>query len=306
MRQLRYHPRTVSFHSRFWLFVVVCAAAAITAGACRRKEAAAPPVATPTVTVSHARVPLGSPIDITYKFVVAKDARFDQEYRVLVHVLDADDEMMWTDDHNPPVPTTQWKPGQTVEYTRTIFVPVYPYVGDATIQLGLYSTTTQKRLPLAGEEMGQRAYKIAKIQLLPETENVFKVFKDGWHPAETAEHNTSVEWHWTKKTATIAFKNPKKDSTFYLDADNPGTVFVETQHVTIELGGRTVDEFTIAPKQQVLRKIPLTAAQLGTADMAELLISVDKTFVPALIPAANTKDPRELGIRVFHAFIEPK
>ncbi len=61
----------------------------------------------------------------------------------MVHVVDTDDELMWTDDHEPPTPTTQWKPGQTIEYTRTVFVPVYPYVGDATIQLGLYSTTTR-------------------------------------------------------------------------------------------------------------------------------------------------------------------
>ena len=40
--------------------------------------------------------------------------------------------------------------------------------------------------------------------------------------------------------------------------------------------------------------------------MVELRIAVDKTFVPALIPTANSKDPRELGIRVFHAFVEPK
>ena len=56
---------------------------------------------------------------------------------MFVHVVDTDDELMWTDDHNPPTPTTQWKPGQTIEYTRTVFVPVFPYVGDATIQLGL-------------------------------------------------------------------------------------------------------------------------------------------------------------------------
>jgi hypothetical protein len=28
--------------------------------------------------------------------------------------------------------------------------------------------------------------------------------------------------------------------------------------------------------------------------------------VPALIPAAKNRDPRELGIRVFHAFVEPQ
>jgi hypothetical protein len=54
----------------------------------------------------------------------------------------------------------------------------------------------------------------------------------------------------------------------------------------------------------VLKKIPLTAAQLGTGEMAELRVSVDKTFVPALVPGANSKDPRELGVRVFHAFVD--
>jgi hypothetical protein len=31
---------------------------------------------------------------------------------------------------------------------------------------------------------------------------------------------------------------------------------------------------------------------------------VDKTFVPALMNTAS-KDPRELGVRVFHAFVLP-
>ena len=110
---------------------------------CRRKEAAAPPVATPSLTLSHDRAPLGSPIDITYKFVVANDAHFAEDYRVLVHVVDADDELIFTFDHNPPTPTTQWKPGQTVEYTRTVFIPVYPYVGEASIQVGLHSVVIQ-------------------------------------------------------------------------------------------------------------------------------------------------------------------
>ena len=142
----------------------------------------------------------------------------------MVHVVDTDEELMWTDDHNPPVPTTQWKQGQQIEYTRTVFVPIYPYVGEASIEVGLYSTTNQKRLPLAGDDVGKRAYKVGRLQLTPQTENVFTVFKDGWHPAEVAEHNASVEWQWTKKQATLSFKNPRKDSVFYLELDNPGTV----------------------------------------------------------------------------------
>ena len=134
--------------------------------ACRSKQPEAPPVATPSVALARSRVALGSPLDITYTFVVADNAHFDQDQRVMVHIIDADEELIWTDDHNPPKPTTEWKPGQTIQYTRTIFVPPCPYIGEATIQIGLYSTATQKRLPLRGEDMGQRAYKAANVILV--------------------------------------------------------------------------------------------------------------------------------------------
>jgi hypothetical protein len=273
---------------------------------CHAREASTPPVATPTVTLSHDKAPIGSPLDITYKFVVANNAHFDQDYRVMLHVIDADEELMWTDDHNPPVPTTQWKPGQTVEYTRTVFIPVYPYVGAAKMQLGLYSTSTQKRLTLAGTDAGQHAYAIAQIQLQPQTENVFTVFKDGWYPAEGAQTSPATEWQWTKKQATLAFKNPKKDATLYLDVDNPGGVFKETQQVQISIGGSPIDQFAVEPGHPVMRKIAMKAAQLGSADMTEVVISVDKTFVPAVVSGGKSTDPRDLGIRVFHAFVDPR
>ncbi len=239
-------------------------------------------MATPTVTLSHEKTPLGSPIDITYKFVVANDAKFTEDLRVMVHVVDADEELIFAFDHNPPIPTTQWKPGQTVEYTKTVFVPIYPYVGEATIQVGLHSTTTQKRVTLAGDDAGQHAYKVAKLQLQPQTENVFTVFKEGWHPGEIAEHNATVEWQWTKKDATLSFKNPKKDSLFYLDVDNPGSAFNEACNrwlMTGRRGGRRVH--TYCPSSRSCRKVALKAAQLGSGDVAELVISVDKTYVPA-------------------------
>ncbi len=274
-------------------------------GGCRRKETPAPPMATPSLTVNRDKVPLGSPIDVTYKFTVANDTKFTEDFRVMVHIVDSDRELMFTFDHNPPVPTTQWKPGQTVEYTRTEFIPIYPYVGEATVELGLYSLQNQRRLPLGGDDAGQRAYKVSKLVLQPQTENVFTVFKDGWHPAEGAPHNPSVEWQWTKQVATLAFKNPKKDCTFYLDVDHPSNVFREPQQVQVTLGGDVVDQFALNEGQELLRKIPLKAAQFGTGEMAELRISVDKTYVPALLNVANNKDPRELGVRVFHAFVQP-
>jgi hypothetical protein len=283
--------------------LAVVATASLTA--CRRKEAPQPPVATPSLTLNHDRAPIGSPLELTYKFVVANDARFDHDYRVMLHVLDTDDQLIWTDDHNPPVPTTQWKPGQTVEYTRTLFIPIYPYIGEVSLQMGLYSTATQKRLPLAGEDTGQRAYRVGRLQLRPQTENLFTVFKDGFHPTEVADRNATVGWQWTKKQATIAFKNPKKDSFCYLDVDNPG-VFKESQQVQVSIGGQTLDEFQVKPQEQVLRKFPIKANQLGNVELAELKITVDKTFVPARLLPGASNDPRELGVRVFHAIVEPK
>src|SRR5687767_9877941 len=130
------------------------------AAACRKEEPEPPPVATPSFSVNHTRVPLGSPVEVTYKFVVEKNAPpIPENFRVFVHFLDADNERMWTDDHDPPIPTTQWKPGQTIEYARTMFVPVYPYQGTTTVLMGLYSQKLDARLPLAGNNHGQRSYR---------------------------------------------------------------------------------------------------------------------------------------------------
>ena len=140
----------------------------ISASACRRDEPEPPPVATPSFSIKQARVPLGSPVEVTYKFVVAPDApKINENYRVFVHFLDADKERMWTDDHDLPVPTTQWKPGQVIEYTRTMFIPVYPYQGATTVLMGLYSLASDSRLPLAGPNNGQRAYTVGQLELLP-------------------------------------------------------------------------------------------------------------------------------------------
>lgn len=288
--------------------LVLCLAAyvVVSTAACGEEEAAPVPVATPSIALSHNRVPAGSPLEITYKFVVANDAKFDEDFRVFVHVMDTDEEQMWTDDHNPPKPTSQWQPGETIEYTRTIFVPVFPYVGDATIQLGLHSLKDQRRLPLAGQDVGQRAYRVTQLQMLPQTDNLFTVFKEGWHMAEVASQDASVEWQWTKKQATLAFKNPKKDSRFYFEVDSPTKTLHGPQQVQVVMGGQTVDQFTVVPDERSLHKIALPGNLMGDGELAELQIVVDNPFVPAVVTGGTSRDPRELGVRVFHAFVDPR
>jgi hypothetical protein len=186
-----------------------------------------------------------------------------------------------------------------------MFVPIYPYMGPTTVLMGLYSQASDSRLPLAGQNNGQRAYTVGKLELLPQTENILVIYKDGWHPAETPPDNAAVEWQWTKKEATLSVRNPKKDVTFYLHLDSPG-VFNEPQQVTVSVGGQTIDSFTIHPHEELIRKPTITAAQLGTGDVVDLKISVDKSYVPAVITNGANRDPRELGVRVFHAYVQPK
>ena len=283
--------------------VLISTAAAIAIAAsisCSRKSDNEPPVATPSVTLSRDKVAIGSPVKLAYKFVVASDAKFTTDYWVFVHVLDPTGELLWTDDHLPSPQTSTWKPGQTVEYTRTVFVPNYPYIGEALIRLGLYDRATSNRLPLNAQQVSRREYLVTKFQLQPQSENIFLIYKDGWHPAEVATDNAASEWQWTKKTATISFKNPKRDSTFYLDFDARTDLFTPPQQVTLKIGDQTIATFAADNRERKLLTFPVTAAQLGGGDMTELVIDTDRTFSP------GSGDVRELGIRVFHAFIEPK
>ena len=39
------------------------------------------------------------------------------------------------------------------------------------------------------------------MELLPQTENIFLVYKEGWHNPETHPENPSVERTWSKKDA---------------------------------------------------------------------------------------------------------
>jgi hypothetical protein len=273
---------------------------------CSRKVDDARPVATPSLKLSRTDAAVGSPIDLTYRFEVAADAPpFSEDYTVFVHVLDRDRSSLWGDDHQPPTPTTQWKPGSTVEYTRTMFVPKLPYVGPAQIEVGLYSVKSGQRVPLGGENTGDRQIRVATFNMSLPANALFIVFRDGWHGAEVSG-DAGVEWQWSRKRGTLSFRNPKQDATLILDVDQPVEAFTEPQKVEIRLVDSIVDSFSLAAGQRELRRIPLTAAQFGTAETVDVIVSVDQTFVPASVAKLKSLDPRELGVRVFHAFVEPK
>jgi hypothetical protein len=280
--------------------MVLVAAGAVACGSADE----APPVASVAMTLSKTEAPLGSPIDMTYRFEVTPGATLDGTYRVFMHMLDADGVLRWADDHDPPVPTTAWVAGTPVEYTRTSFIPVVPYLGEATIRVGLYrADATDTRAPLSGPEPEGRSYKVATLTLLPQSENIFVVHRSGSHPPEFAPEAPAREWWWTQKEFVVSFRNPKKDATLYLEFDARPDLFDQPQSVNVYLGSQSVATFAADNKDPLLRRIPLRADLLGTSEMAELRLVVEPSFIPADIGAGQ--DTRELGIRIYHLFVDP-
>lgn len=277
----------------------------VTALAGCRKTDATPPVATVTVTPSKPRVSSGAPIDLTYRFDVAPGAAIGGDYRVFVHVLAADGQTLWNDDHEPSVPTSRWRPGQTVQYTRTTFVPAGLHTDSATIDVGLYRDSD--RLPLQGPDVtgneAARSYRVATIQLGPESDNVFLIYKSGWYPQEFSTGDPALTWTWTQKSAVLAFKNPRTDATLLLDvAARPDLFPGQPQQVAVSAGGQTVGTFAADSPDPVLHRVAIPAAALGTNDMAEVRVDIDRTFRPA--GGAAGRDDRDLGVQVYHLFLD--
>ena len=282
-------------------------AASILIVACNRSPVdEAKPVASASVAVTPGVVASGMPVELDVKFAVAADAPpFQEDYTVFVHVVDDDGRMIGAVDHAPPTPTKEWKAGSTIEYKHADYAPISDYVGDATVVVGLYSKSSGERLPLAGEAIEPRAVKAGSFEIRERSEPYAVVFREGWHPAE-APKGSGVEWRWSTKSSTLTFANPKRDVDLTLELDQPNKVFSVPQHVEIRLGDAVVDDFDLEPESPLVRKIALSQSQLGDGQSVELAVVPDKTFVPARLAALQSTDTRQLGVRVFRAFVQPK
>jgi hypothetical protein len=260
-------------------------------------------VASFSVTPARSRLALGAPLELTYKFDLLPGATLSADYKVFVHLVDASNRMIWNDDHEPAVPTSQWKAGQSVQYTRTKFLPTTGLSpGDVTLVVGLYG---DERLPLQGgiAPGADRAYPAAALQLAPESEKIFLIYTSGWHGQE---HNddASLDWTWTERVSTASFRNPEADLVLYLEYDSrPDAFGGKPQQVTVSVGGQRVGAFAADTAVPAIQRIAIPAAVLGTSAMSELKIEVDPVFVPASLPAGG-RDERQLGIRVYHAVLE--
>ncbi len=274
-------------------------AAAAAMPACERRQPAEVQDITASFAVNRTRAPLGSFVEVTYSWTLGPEAKkLTKEYRAFAHFLDSQEVMLFGDDHAPvPAPTT-WEPGKTYTYRRSVFVPIYPYVGEVTVVMGLYAG--RERLALKGEDIGLLAYKVGTMELLPQTENIFLVYKEGWHPPESSPENPSLERTWTEKEALVSFKNPKQDIVVYLEADTNVKAFPEPPVLTVSIGeegDRTGLRRPIESSEVFLERILFKGEDLGDEDWVDLRLAMNQSFVPKEI--GLNQDDRVLGLMVY-------
>ena len=172
----------------------VVAAALLVCCACAEERE---PVANVLVTTDRVEMPRGRHSSVSFRFNAFPGiASINGDHQVIVRFLDDDQEVIWQDDHFPPLPTTDWRPGQVIEYSRRVVPPLYPHIGDLIVAVGLHSPSTAMNPPLLGEELGSGLYMGAIVTVTPRQESNLLLHDDGWYDKE---HDPAIDrrWRWT-------------------------------------------------------------------------------------------------------------
>ena len=161
------------------------------------------------------------------------------------------------------MPTSTWKPGQVGRvhpHGLRSELPVHRRGERPTRALSAATSACRSRRP----KPAGASTRSSKFQLLPQSENIFLIYKDGWHPAEVVGRAPAPpNGSGRRRRRRISFRNPKKDAMFYLESDARVDQFPPRSR---SRSGSATDRSARSPaisKDQKLRTFPITAAQLG-------------------------------------------
>jgi hypothetical protein len=233
--------------------------------------------------------------DVTYRVrtssslaPIAEDARFVSTFAYRGRPV-------LRDECEPPVPTPKWEPGKEYTFTREIYVPAFIDEFDPRFR-GVEKLDLAVELVSASDENGGRGLVLfrKKLRVVPAADSPVIAYLSGWHDPEADPGNPDLRWRWTSKEARVAIDNPGRDAMLVLrGSSNPA---VPSQKITVSIDGMSLETF--APDNgEFERHYTVKKEWLGTGKDFELVIAVDKTFVPAkVIPGSS--DERELGVRI--------
>lgn len=251
-------------------------------------------------------VPQGSPFDIGYTWTPAEGFEAPPEdYKVFVHLVDPDGNIVAQDDHYPPLPTTQWVAGEPVTYRHWVYPDPDLRPDYFDFYVGMYDEEGQVATLHDGRE--QNRPMVHSTVIRADEAGGIPVPVDGFQDDETSlttEDPYLREWRWMGKEAIVAFGNPHGDAILHLRSLSPVDYFESgTQNVTIRVGDTEVASFEATDSSPQLRRFEIPADAFGDGDWVDFTITVDNVFVPAEV-VEGSDDIRELGLQIYWMYLQ--
>ncbi len=256
--------------------------------------------ATVTVDFNPAEIEDNSLTNVTYHWKLDPGFKpIPKDLHVYVHFLDRSNKILFQEDHSPELPTSQWREGYDVNYTRLFLIPAV-----------VRTDTDEESMPIKlvlglhdpADPQGPNYRVLEKdLRLKYNPKGPEKIqYTEGWNPEESNPQMT-LKWRWTGSQAVAVVRNPKKNAILYVRGLVNKDVLSD-QKVRLEIANNLIEEF--APKEAEFAKYyQIPADQLGSEDLIQIRISTDKTFVPAKLVPGST-DQRELGVQIFTIFFK--
>ncbi|MFZ2054500.1 MAG: hypothetical protein WAU81_09910 [Candidatus Aminicenantales bacterium] len=253
-----------------------------------------------TVNFSDKTLTDNSITDIQYDWKTSGDfPPVNKDYTVYVHFWHGDN-LLFQDDHVPPVPTAKWEPGQEYKYQRRIYIPSFidefdpSFKGEEELRLsvGLYN-------PYDRTGDSKREVMTSRLKVFPPPPDTPEIiYETGWYDQEVDPNAPLKKWRWTGPEARCIVDNPHRDALLFIRGGVNKDI-ISDQKVIIKINDLVLDEF-IPVEITFEKSYSVKKEMLGDKDEFSLSVGVDKTFIPSKVFPQN-KDERELGCQV--AFI---
>lgn len=258
----------------------------------------------PAISLSKNVTTMGSVLEAEYSFKVPANAKIP-EYNgiVFVHFIDPDSNIVFTDDHSPNTPISQWKPGENYSYKRLIFIPSDILSGEYKVRLGIYDPSGKnERIPLNAKEIKDRSYELTKLTIKAPLWDLAK-FEEGWYEIERSAEDPFIQWRWTQSRAIVYLLNPVKDTKLYLSLEgSPQYAPDKKIQASIKISDNEIEKIAIEDNKRIDKIIPISKDIAKADKYMKCEIDVSSTFVPSQVGHSN--DGRELGIKIYRMVIE--
>jgi len=266
-------------------------------GAIAGCRAAADPALPIRPAIASTDVLRGRPTVVRYSWAVgALSAPLPKDVRAFVHFL-ANGRIVFTDDHVPEQPPSEWQAGRTYEYARTRFVPAPEGVAELEVRMGLYRPAADTRVALQGDHARTHEYSVGRVAVRAPAAALPVVYREGWYiPGEGTVSS------WTAREARVTFRNPHDGAIVYLEAETNGAAFATPPTLTLQ-AGEYAATLPVPGSDLFLAAVRFPAEALGGGRSSDMRLVMSASFVPRA--SGVGVDQRELGLLVHRLSVAP-